>query len=115
MNRKKLAVVAVMLGAIGVSLSGCNNNPQMTNEELNYLVSVRVYESELLEARTDENLIELGHYTCDIIDEGATPNAVIEMVVEHGNLGSDPIAINGVITEALINICPKYAYYLEVG
>ena len=86
-----------------------------SDKEVKYLEEVRSHGNGTIFSRDNQNLLALGNYTCRLLDDKTTPNTVIELVVAAGDLGADPEAMGNIITDAVVNICPKHKQLLEVG
>lgn len=108
MNKK--TIIAVL--AVTTILTGCSAKEQA--DESAYLTAARQDAIVELEMKSDKEIIELGRYTCELFDNKVTPNDVIVKVVERGNLQTGE-AIDSVITNALLGLCPEYADVLNYG
>lgn len=110
MNKKTTITTALLT----LVIAGCGTTTTYTQEEQKYLTAVHYDEVVEVEMRTDDELITLGRYTCELFYDGVTPSEVIVEVVEVGNLQTGE-AIDAIITNALLGFCPEHADVLNYG
>ncbi len=108
MNKK--IIIAVL--AVTTILTGCSAKEKA--DESAYLTNVRQNVIVELEMKSDEEIIELGRYTCELFDNKVTPNDVIVKVVKEGSLQTGE-AMSAIITNALLGLCPEHSDVLNYG
>lgn len=108
MNKKLMAILAGLF-----LLTACASETRDAEEE-KYLSAVKYYYSEELSKKSDEEIIELGRYTCKLFDNKVTPNSVIVKVVKKGSLQT-PEALDYIVTNALLGFCPEHSDIINYG
>lgn len=108
MNKNLMAILAGLF-----LLTGCSSDAP-TEEEKTYISAVRYYDNEELLNKSDEEIISLGRYTCELFDNKVTPNDVIVKVIKRGNLQT-PEALDYIVTNALLGFCPEHADVISYG
>lgn len=108
MNKKLMVIIAGLF-----LLTACGNDARDEQEE-KYLSAVKYYYSEELSNKSDEELISLGRYTCELFDNKVTPNDVIVKVIKQGNLQT-PEALDYIVTNALLGFCPEHSEVINYG
>lgn len=109
MNKKTMTIILAGLFLV----AGCSSETQ-SGEETTYISAVRYYESKELLNKSDEELISLGRYTCELFDNKVTPNNVIVKVVKKGNLQTAE-ALDYIVTNALLGFCPEHSDVISYG
>lgn len=107
-KKTNLAILAVL----AIIITGCTTKEQADKSA--YLTNVRQNVILELEMKSDEEIVELGEYTCELFDNNVTPSDVIVKVVESGNLQTGE-AMDAIITNALLGLCPEHADVINYG
>ena len=87
--------------------------PVMSDDEV-YIAGLRSLNDPFINNATDAQLIEIGHQTCDILDEGYTVVGLALFLVEQGDFTSAQYgSIGSIIGAAVLVMCPEYQYQIE--
>lgn len=101
-----LAAVAVTSGAAGCSQGSNGSSPHADSA---FLSEVHESAPDIGTARSDTQLIRLGHAACDGFSAGASYEQLADRLVLQEGSNTLPTAdLGAVITAAADNYCPKY-------
>lgn len=128
MNKKimLLGLVALLITGL-VVLSGCSastSEPKETvtvteqpddtwndytgGDEDAFLDAVNTNGNWVIATTSDSDLLDLGWTICDSLDTGASPDEIIEVLIDTAETTDDAEAFATVMAGAVVHLCPEY-------
>jgi len=85
-----------------------------TPAEQEFLNDVHSMNNSIIEANSDEQIVETGHTVCDTLDEGFTVTDVTDYFLSTGDYTTDNERgfLATMIAGAVVNLCDEYYYQI---